>query len=74
MERTEIILGQKFGDWTALCEEDVMMEKINCQIFTTFYDDGAMLVRIKVEYGKLQKNFERNFKETNILSSIPPYS
>ncbi len=32
---------KKFGDWTVLCEEDVMMENINCQVFTTFYNDSS---------------------------------
>ena len=32
---------KKFGDWNVLCEEDVMMEKVDCQIFTTFYDDNS---------------------------------
>lgn len=32
---------KKFGDWTVLCEEDVMMENIDCQVFTTFYNDSS---------------------------------
>lgn len=30
---------KKFGDWTVLCEEDVMMSDIDCKIFATFYDN-----------------------------------
>ena len=32
---------KKFGDWTVLCEEDVMMEDANCKIFTTFYNNTS---------------------------------
>ncbi len=32
---------KKFGDWTVLCEEDVMMEDVDCRIFATFYDDNS---------------------------------
>ena len=32
---------KKFGDWTVLCEKDVMMEDANCKIFTTFYNNTS---------------------------------
>lgn len=32
---------KKFGDWTVSCEEDVMMENIDCKIFSTFYNDTS---------------------------------
>ena len=32
---------KKFGDWTVSCEEDVMMEDIDCKIFSTFYNDTS---------------------------------
>jgi len=36
-----LIEEKKFGDWTVFCEEDVMMASINCQIFTTFYNNSS---------------------------------
>lgn len=32
---------KKFGDWTVLCEKDVMLENADCKIFTTFYNDTS---------------------------------
>lgn len=32
---------KKFGDWTVACEEDVMMQKVDCKIFAQFYDDNS---------------------------------
>ena len=32
---------KKFGDWTVLCEEDIMMEKVDCRIFAQFYDNSS---------------------------------
>jgi len=32
-----------FGDWTVVCEEDVMMDKVSCEMFSTFYDGLASI-------------------------------
>lgn len=34
---------KKFGDWTIVCEEDVMMEKIDCKIFSNFYNNTSSI-------------------------------
>ena len=36
-----IVDEKKFGDWTILCEEDVMLENSSCKVFTTFYSDTS---------------------------------
>lgn len=36
-----VVEEKKFGDWTVLCEEDVMLENASCKIFTTFYNDTS---------------------------------
>jgi hypothetical protein len=32
---------KKFGDWTVSCEEDEMMGKINCKIFSAFFNEDS---------------------------------
>lgn len=32
---------KKFGDWTISCEEDIMMGKTDCKIFSIFYDNTS---------------------------------
>lgn len=32
-----------FGDWTVSCEEDIMMEKVSCKIFTTFLNGSSSI-------------------------------
>jgi invasion protein IalB len=34
---------KKFGDWTVTCDEDEMMEKIDCKIFSTFVTEGSSI-------------------------------
>ncbi len=34
---------KKFGDWTISCEEDEMMEKIDCKIFSTFFNENSSI-------------------------------
>jgi hypothetical protein len=33
----------KFGDWTIACEEDIMMGKIDCRIFSHFYNNTSAI-------------------------------
>lgn len=35
----------KFGDWVVACEEDEMMDKINCKIFSQFYENSFIYVQ-----------------------------
>lgn len=34
---------KKFGDWTVSCEEDEMMEKVNCKVFATFFNENSSI-------------------------------
>lgn len=34
---------KKFGDWNVSCEEDVMIEKVDCKIFTNFYNESSSI-------------------------------
>lgn len=34
---------KKFGDWTVTCDEDEMMEKIECKIFSTFFNENSSI-------------------------------
>ena len=35
----------KFGDWVVACEEDEMMDKTNCKIFSEFYENSFIYVQ-----------------------------
>ena len=35
----------KFGDWIVACEEDEMMDKTNCKIFSEFYENSFIYVQ-----------------------------
>ena len=35
----------KFGDWVVVCEEDEMMDKTNCKIFSEFYENSFIYVQ-----------------------------
>lgn len=35
--------SKKFGDWTISCEEDVMIDKVDCKIFSNFYDNTCSI-------------------------------
>ena len=32
---------KSFGDWTVSCEQDVMMDNVDCKIFTKFYNNTS---------------------------------
>ncbi|HSQ97402.1 MAG TPA: hypothetical protein VLL98_01645 [Rickettsiales bacterium] len=34
---------KKFSDWTVSCEEDEMMEKVNCKIFALFFNENSSI-------------------------------
>lgn len=34
---------KKFGDWVVACEEDIMMEKVECRIYSLFYNDTSSI-------------------------------
>ncbi len=34
---------KKFGDWTISCEEDIMMDEVECKIFSNFYNENSSI-------------------------------